>query len=128
MLCCIKVTETTTARNIIVQNNYMDVNWIRAKGILVFSHVILIHMTRHRSYLHDTSSILSTWHVIILIHSMAYLVNRHMLRGISVFCEPPQKPINRGVHGERNLLISEIPNLSDQFGNLFSLFLDFSLK
>ena len=40
---------------------------------------------------------------------MAYLVNRHMLRGISVFCEPPQKPINRGVHVERkttNSLVS----------------------
>ena len=34
---------------------------------------------------------------------MAYLVNRHMLRGISVFCEPPQKPINRGVHVERKI-------------------------
>ncbi|GGM27025.1 hypothetical protein GCM10010129_84170 [Streptomyces fumigatiscleroticus] len=29
--------------------------------------------------------------------------------------------INRGVHVEIKILISEIPNLSDQFGNLFSL-------
>ena len=40
---------------------------------------------------------------------MAYLVNRPNLEGISVFCEPPQKPINRGVHVERKTTNSHIP-------------------
>jgi hypothetical protein len=52
-----------------------------------------------------------------------FVVNRLNPRGISVFCEPPQKPINRGVHGERKLLIHIRIRLSDRFEFLFSLFL-----
>ena len=54
---------------------------------------------------------------------MACIVNRPNLRGILVIDEPPQMPINRGVRVREKITNSRVIELSDQFVNLFSLFL-----
>ena len=51
------------------------------------------------------------------------LVNRFVLRGILVFCEPPQNTINRGVRVERKFANSHVNLITLLIG--FSLFPDF---